>query len=339
MFGEYVYDVLPQFGTYSFQFGERQLPEFFGRIYRFYLFFHGDKSTLSVGKKDGEEEAMRERAGRREEGGEGWATEVGGGVEIGSSQLFGLQADVAGGVIGGETDHKVAWERPGLTAVVTDILDAEAGFFADFPCGALLKALADFEEAGDEAVMAGGSMGVGLDEENIFASAYKNEDSGGDSGKYLVPAGRTAAEDGQLGGFGGCAASGAETAMFAPMEKLSGAANEFHLVIGEVGESLAEGDGDTVGWEERGIGFEGQGQLALLLAKKEVPLRGELDGERVGVKRLAAGGWGRGGHGERGLGSVSVSVEGGLGSGDAGDGYAERRAGNVVEADTVAEFH
>jgi hypothetical protein len=31
------------------------------------------------------------------------------------------------------------------------------------------------------------------------------------------------------------------------MEELSGATDEFHLIVGEIGKSLPEGDGDTVG--------------------------------------------------------------------------------------------
>jgi hypothetical protein len=156
----------------------------------------GDKNILSAGKKDGEEKSVREGAGGREEVGKWWAAEIGRRVKSGIGQLFGLQSDVAGEIIGDEANHKVTWERPWLTAVVTDIFDTESGLFTDFPCGTFFEALADLKKAGDEAVMTCGCMGVGLDEKDIFASAHKDEDGGGDGGKDLVSAGGTATEDG-----------------------------------------------------------------------------------------------------------------------------------------------
>ena len=98
-----------------------------------------------------------------------------------------MQGDVPGEVVGREAHHESAGIGPGLRGKVADVGDAQACLFPDLAPDALFERLACLDEARHESVVTV-AEGVGVHHENLVATLYADDDSGGEAGPKLLAA-------------------------------------------------------------------------------------------------------------------------------------------------------
>ncbi len=77
----------------------------------------------------------------------------------------------------GETEHQRRRKRPGLRAVVADLVDFDIGFFRHLATNRIFETLTGLDETGDRGVAALGPARLPT-EQAMFVMRYENDDRG-----------------------------------------------------------------------------------------------------------------------------------------------------------------
>src|SRR5262249_6619384 len=144
-------------------------------------------------------------------------------VPVRLGQLLRVDADLAGGVAGGEADHELVRERPGLAAEVAQVADLDPRFLVDLARDRLLPPLARLDEAGQHAEDRLSEGAVARQQDAILAlDAHDHRRA--EPREAQLPAARALHGALGLGPHGRLAAAAAEAVAALPLHDLAGAA-------------------------------------------------------------------------------------------------------------------